>query len=478
MKNILKGLEYKILMETDFKKFTGIEYDSRKIKQGDIFAALEGAELDGHDYIDKAVENGAKLILVSKEVIMKHPVSYILVKDLRQKLGFITSNLYDHPQKKLKIIGITGTNGKTTVTYMMEKLLGEKKCARIGTVEYKIGDEVIPAPNTTPESADLVKLCQKAVDKGLKYLIMEVSSHSLSMGRVEMLDFDAAVFTNLTEEHLDYHKTMEEYFLAKRKLFTKLKKPNTAVINIDDEYGKRLYEEFGGISYGMESGDLRGEILGIKKEGKRVKINFGDMHKDITLKILGRYNIYNLLGALGAAYIVTGDMEKLLHRVKEIKSAPGRFEIIDEGQNFTVIVDFAHTSDALENVLKNIRELKTKRIITIFGCGGDRDTIKRPIMGSIAEKYSDLVIVTSDNPRTEDPVRILKDIKKGIHRPDTMFEVDRERAIEDGVALAREGDILLITGKGHEDYQVIGHEKVHFDDREMARKYIKQLKGV
>ena len=476
MENVLKGLKYKILKNIESEKPQGIEYDSRKVKKGDIFVALEGAVVDGHSYIEQAVENGATIILVSKEVELKYPVTYILVEDLRKNLGFIASNFYDHPEKKLKIIGVTGTNGKTTTTYMLEKLLGENKIARIGTVEYKIADEIIEAPNTTPESLDIIKICKKAVDKGLEYLIMEVSSHALDMGRVEMLDFDVAIFTNLTAEHLDYHHTMEEYFLAKRILFTKLKNPNNGVFNIDDEYGKRLFEEFGGISFGIDEGDLQGKIKDITNTGEIIEIKFKDICSERNLKILGRYNVYNLLGALGAAWLIKGDMEGLLDKIEDIRTAPGRFELVDEGQNFVVVVDFAHTAAALENILKSISELKQGRVITIFGCGGDRDTTKRAPMGEVAEKYSDITIVTSDNPRTENPLTIMEDIKKGIRKENTLFEEDRRKAIELGIKLAKEKDIVLIAGKGHENYQIIGRTKYHMDDREIATEYLKKLK--
>lgn len=476
MENILKGLKYKILKKIGDENPQGIEYDSRKIKKGDIFVALEGAVVDGHSYIDRAVENGAKIILVSKEIELKHPVTYILIEDLRRNLGFIASNFYKNPEKHLKIIGVTGTNGKTTTTYMLEKLLGENKTARIGTVEYKIADEIIEAPNTTPESLDIIKICKKAVDKGLEYLIMEVSSHALDMGRVEMLNFDAAIFTNLTAEHLDYHHTMEEYFQAKRKLFSKLKNPKNGVFNIDDEYGKRLYEEFGGVSFGIDEGDLQGKIKDITSNGEVIEVKFEENCIEKNLKILGRYNIYNLLGALGAAWLMVGNMRELLEKVEEIKTAPGRFELINEGQNFIVVVDFAHTAAALENILKSIDELKKGNVITIFGCGGDRDNTKRAPMGEVAERYSDITIVTSDNPRTENPIAIMEDIKKGIKKETTLFEEDRKKAIKLGIELAKENDVVLIAGKGHENYQIIGRTKYHMDDREIASEYLKKIK--
>ena len=479
MRNFLIGVEHKILKEAhNTQEYTGIEYDSRKIQRGNIFAALEGSVVDGHNYIEQAVKNGATCILISKEVEMKFPVDYILVKDLRKHLGLIASNFYEWPQKKLKIIGITGTNGKTTSTYLLESILGSENTARIGTVEYKVGNEIIEAANTTPESLDIVKICKKAVEKQIPYLVMEVSSHALELGRVSMLEFDAVSFTNLTLDHLDYHKTMENYFLAKRKLFTMLKKgcEKNCVMNIDDPYGKRLYEEFGGYSYALDQkADITGKILEFHTDGQLVEIAVKEDVQRLKLAILGRYNLYNVLGVLGTALQLGIKENVILDRIKNLKGAPGRFELINCKQDFIVVVDYAHTGDALENILKSINEFKTNRVITVFGCGGDRDKTKRPIMGGIAEKYSDIVIVTSDNPRTEDPEEIIKDIVVGLTKENHIIEIHREKAIEKAISLAEKNDIILIAGKGHENYQVIGREKIHFDDKEEVIKAIKKL---
>ncbi|MDX8336991.1 UDP-N-acetylmuramoyl-L-alanyl-D-glutamate--2,6-diaminopimelate ligase [Candidatus Cetobacterium colombiensis] len=464
MKKLFEGIEFKVLNSTDKDICTGnLEYDSRKIKNGDIFVALKGSLVDGHKYIDRAIENGAVAIIVSEEVEIKPEVGYFLVKDLREKLGFIASNFYGSPEKELKVIGVTGTNGKTTTTYLIEQILGAEKVARIGTVEYKIGDEIIEAPNTTPESLDIIKMSKKAVDKNLKYLVMEVSSHGLTSGRVDMLDFDVAVFTNLTPEHLDYHKDMEDYFNAKKILFEKLKSKENGIINIDDSYGKRIYDEFGGITYSLkEKADLDIDLI-----------------KEIKPTLLGKFNMYNLLGAIGVGKVLEIDSEKIKERAKKIKGAPGRFEGVNAGQDFKVVVDYAHTGDALENILQGVIDLEEKgKIITVFGCGGDRDKIKRPVMAKIAEKYSDLVIVTSDNPRTENPNDIIKDIVKGFESENYIVEIDRKEAIKKAVLKAEKDDIILIAGKGHETYQILGTTKIHFDDREIAIEAIKELKEV
>lgn len=478
MEELLLGLDYEILQKGKTEiEFKGMEYDSRKIKDGDIFVALEGSISDGHKYIKQAIENGAKGVLVSKKVEPEFPVEYILVKDLRKNLGKIASNFYGYPQKKLKIIGITGTNGKTTSTYLLESILGKEKVARIGTVEYKIGDEVIEAPNTTPESLDIVKMCKKAVEKGLEYLVMEVSSHALSLGRVDMLEFDVASFTNLTLDHLDYHENMDNYFQAKRKLFTMLKDSKKSSINIDDIYGDRLYKEFGGYSYSLtKSADLTGEIVKFHSDGQFVRLNLmGEMFEE-KLAILGRYNLYNVLGVIGIALQLGIGKNIILEKLKDIKGAPGRFELVNCGQDYIVVVDYAHTGDALENILKSINELKKGRVITVFGCGGDRDATKRPIMGEIAQRLSDIAILTSDNPRTENPHLIIEDVKKGMNGDHYLVEEDREQAIVKAIEIAQKNDIILIAGKGHETYQILGRKKIHFDDREIARREIVKRK--
>lgn len=478
MEEFLLGLEYEILQRGEAElKYTGIEYDSRKIEKGNIFVALEGAVVDGHKYIKNAVENGAKAILVSKKVPLDFPVEYILVKDLRKNLGKIASNFYNYPQKKLKIIGITGTNGKTTSTYLLESILGEEKVARIGTVEYKIGDEVIEAPNTTPESLDIVKLCKRAVDKGLEYLVMEVSSHALALGRVDMLEFEVASFTNLTLDHLDYHENMQNYFEAKKKLFTMLKKEGNGVFNIDDPYGKKLYDEFGGYSYSLhQPANLTGDILEFHSDGQLIKLNLNGVESEIKLSILGRYNLYNVLGVIGIALILGISEEEILENLKNVKGAPGRFELVNCGQDYIVVVDYAHTGDALENILMSINELKKGRVITIFGCGGDRDPSKRPIMGEVAQRLSDIAILTSDNPRTEDPHKIIEDVLKGMDGNNYLVEENRELAIVKAIEIAKKDDIILIAGKGHETYQILGRTKIHFDDREIARREIVKRK--
>ncbi|BDU50664.1 UDP-N-acetylmuramoyl-L-alanyl-D-glutamate--2,6-diaminopimelate ligase [Haliovirga abyssi] len=478
MEKLFKNIEFEILNQGEKTDYNKMEYDSRKIDENDIFVALEGFSIDGHNFIETAINNGCKMVIVSKKVeILDEKVTYIKVNNLRKRLGIIASNFYDWPQKKLKIIGITGTNGKTTTTYLIEEILG--KVARFGTIEYKIGDEIIAAPNTTPESLDVVKMCKKAIEKNIEYLIMEVSSHSLELGRVDMLEFDVAIFTNLTQDHLDFHGDMENYFLAKEKLFSKLKEKSNAIINIDDEFGKRLYNKYSnGISYSNINGDIVGKITNYTNHNMILEIDY-IKKSSFETKLMGKFNLYNIMAAFGAGIALGFSEDVLVEKLSNAKRVPGRFETISENQNFMVVVDYAHTEDGLLNILSALEEIKKSKIITIFGAGGDRDKTKRAKMAKAAAKFSDFVIITSDNPRTENPVEILNGVEQGMKDIDYKnYEVieNRELAIKKGIEIAMKNDIVLIAGKGHEDYQIIGKEKIHFDDREIARKFLKEKK--
>ena len=475
LKKLFEGLEYELINSGLEKEYSGIEYDSRKIKKDNIFFALEGSAFDGHNFIEKAIENGAAMIVVSKNVkIYNKEVTYVKVKNSRNIMGKVASVFYGHPEKKVKIIGVTGTNGKTTSTYILESIIG--RVSRIGTVEYKIGDEVFDSVNTTPESLDLIKILDLTAKKGIEYLVMEVSSHSLEMGRVEMLDFDVAIFTNLSQDHLDYHKDMENYFLAKRKLFSKLKNKKNSVINIDDIYGSRLYKEFGGISYGA-TGELKGEVIDHSLSDMTIKLSYNSMEIVKKVKLMGLFNLYNIMGAVGGAICLGFEFEDICKRLENMNKVPGRFESINLGQDYMVVVDYAHTPDGIRNILSALKELKKNKIITVFGAGGDRDSKKRPLMTKEASMYSDYIIMTSDNPRSEDPERILADVEAGMKEGvDVPYEkiVNREEAIARAIELAEKDDIVLIAGKGHETYQIIGKEKIHFDDKEIAGKYIRK----
>ncbi len=456
----------------EMKNYKNLQYDSRKVEKGDVFVAMVGETVDGHDYIDKAIKNGATGIIISKEIEKREGIKYYLIENIRENIGEIASEFYGYPQKQLKIIGISGTNGKTTTTYILESLLGEKNVARIGTVEYKIGDEIIEAPNTTPEPIDIVKMCKKSVEKGLKYLVMEVSSHGLILGRVNMLEFDVAIFTNLTPDHLDFHKNMEEYYEAKKILFLKTKKNGVKIINTDDIYGKRYFEEFGGKSYGMKDADLVGVFK--SENPSEIEIN----SKKIVTKLMGRYNLYNIMAGVSAGMGLGLNFEELIEKITLIEGVPGRFQMVDCKQEFAAVVDFAHTGDAMENILKTVVEMNFKKIITVFGCGGDRDVKKRSEMAKIAERYSDIVILTTDNPRTENIEKILEDSIKGFETKKYIVKKEREDGIGTAVKLAEKGDIILVLGKGHETYQIVGKTKYHFDDREiLCREILKKNKN-
>ncbi len=354
MFDIFNGVNYEILNNGKEFQINDIHYDSRKITENDVFCALIGAVVDGHDYIEKALEKGAKLIVVEKRdiKITDKDITYVYVENLRKKLGIIASNFFKWPQNKIKILGITGTNGKTTSSYILDNML--EKTSRIGTIGYKILDEEIEAPNTTPESLDLLKLIDKSVKKGVEYFIMEVSSHALEIGRVDMLEFDSVIFTNLTQDHLDYHKTMECYFDAKFKLFSMLRDKNGASVNIDDPYGKRIHDSNKNYkSYSiLGNSDLKGEIKEYTNNGMKAVLTYKGKEYEFTTKLVGDYNLYNILGCMGMLLNLGFTIDDVISRVKNVDYVPGRFELVDKGQDFRVIVDYAHTDNGLENILE------------------------------------------------------------------------------------------------------------------------------
>ena len=507
MFKIFKDVDYEVIKEGKDFEIKGIEYDSRKIKESFVFVAMTGSSVDGHNFIQKAIDNGAKIIICEKNVDVARyeeadDVTFALVKDIRKKLGTIASNYYDYPQNKIKIIGITGTNGKTTSSFILENIL--EKTARIGTTGNRILDEEFETVNTTPESLELIKLIDKSVKKGADYFIMEVSSHALEIGRVDMLQFDSAIFTNLTQDHLDFHETMENYFNAKKKIFSMLrndkKDDGVGIINIDDEYGAKIYSEkkegnYISISVKNEETDIWGDILNYTNNGMKIKINLKNylektnpLLKNVDkeeykfeIDLVGEYNLYNVLGCVASALSLGIEMDFIVKKLQTMPAVPGRFETIKNNLEARIVVDFAHTDDGLLNVGKTLKQITDNRVITIFGAGGDRDHEKRPKMAKAAVKFSDYIILTSDNPRTENPVNILADIEKGLIAEKYPFDKyliisDRENAIKHGIRLLKKGDSLLIAGKGHETYQIIGTEKTHFDDREVVRNVLEKMK--
>jgi UDP-N-acetylmuramoyl-L-alanyl-D-glutamate--2,6-diaminopimelate ligase len=466
----------------------GIEYDSRAVKDGYIFFALPGAHVDGRSFAIKAIEAGAAVIVADVKLDLPEGRVMVVVKDILSAMAGISANYYGHPDKKLMMVGITGTNGKTTITYLIESIftLAKLPTGVVGTVNYRYAGRMFAAPNTTPQSAELYKILNDMVHTKQAAAVMEVSSHALSLSRVEGMEFDIAVFTNLTRDHLDFHLDMEKYFSAKSQLFTGLRPGQKgfakhAVINVDDEWGRKLVRagiKGTVITYGINNAaDIMAENIKTDHRNTEFTIICPLGRRRVCLQYLGLYNVYNALAAAGAAIAAGIAFETVIQGLVGAPLVPGRLEKVDDGQPFAVVVDYAHTDDALSNVLKALSGIKTGRLITVFGCGGDRDRSKRPIMGEIATALSDYVFVTSDNPRTEDPEKIALDIEVGIrrqHRTNYQVLLNREEAIAAAIAMAHKGDVVLLAGKGHETYQIIGNEKIHFNDAEIAVKYIRQ----
>ncbi|VWL85559.1 UDP-N-acetylmuramoyl-L-alanyl-D-glutamate--2,6-diaminopimelate ligase [Oceanivirga miroungae] len=470
---MFEGIEYTTLQFVANVEFNGIEYDSRKIKEGNIFIAMKGTNVDANDYISFAINNGAKTVITDKidlDISSYPNTNFYYVKNLRYRLGEIASNLYKHPQNRIKILAVTGTNGKTTSTYILENVL--KNSSRIGTTNYRILDKIYEAVNTTPESLDLIKLIDESVRKNVEYFIMEVSSHALSMGRCDMLEFSGAIFTNLTQDHLDYHKTMEEYFLAKARIVDLLKKDAKLSINIDDKTVKRLDGDKT-ISFGIRNGNIIGRIIETGNEYMYAVVEYDNREYKLKTRLIGEHNLYNILGVISMLTNLGIDIEKIIESIEEIKAVPGRFELIKNNLDAKIVVDYAHTPDGLDNVLKTLRKITKKRVITLFGAGGNRDKTKRSKMANKASLYSDYIILTSDNPREEDPYQILKDIELGLIQSNFKdYEIieNRKEAIKKAISMLNKDDSLMIAGKGHEDYQIIGKVKTHFSDKEEVLK--------
>jgi len=458
----------------------GISYNSLLTKARDIFICIRGEAADGHKYAKSAVEKGAAALFCEEELDLNVP--QIIVKDTKRTMAAIAAAFYDEPSKKINLIGVTGTNGKTTVTHLIQKILEEnnEKCALIGTLGYKLSSEDAykEAKHTTPQPPELQRdLCLMA-NKEIKNVVMEVSSHSLEQNRVGCCDFNGAVLTNLTQDHLDYHITMRNYFKAKAILFEKLQKGTFAVINADDEYSKDFLsvvpEGVNVLTYGVKKdADVKASDIDFSVDGAKLTVEFAGKSERMNLHLNGMFSVYNALAAFACALSMGIDYKTIINALEKTKSVAGRFEIVSKKP--LVIVDYAHTPDGLENVLKAARELTPEKsnLICLFGCGGDRDTTKRPKMGKIADELSDRVVVTSDNPRSEDPQLIISDIMTGIKTVDTQrifVEPDRREAIKFLKTISNPEDVIVIAGKGHEDYQILKNETIHFDDREEAKK--------
>ena len=451
------------------------ETDSRKVKNGQIFVALKGHTVDGHDYIENAIKNGAIKVIAEKEVNCSVPVE--IVPSTEEYLKHALKDAYADKVNKLKIIGITGTNGKTTtayLTYQLLNLLGEK-CGYLGTLGFKYNDIVEETDNTTPNILVLYSLLLRLVDEGCQTVVMEISSHALSFERMYGLHFDAVAFTNLTEDHLDYHKTMENYLNAKLKIIDYLVPNGKLIVNGDDEASQKFIDKFHkGVRIGFDpSYDYYIKNTNITPSKTNIEFIYNDKEYQVTTNLTSKFNVYNYITALAIVNSLGYDIEAIINETYKLHAPKGRCETHKVNGGYAVI-DYAHTPDAVEKVIAAYNELKTNRVITIVGCGGDRDPIKRPIMGRIATEQSDYAILTSDNPRTEDPAKIMEDILKGVTTDNYEVELDRRTAIKKGIEMLEPEDILLILGKGHEDYQIIGHTKIHLDDAEEVENWKKE----
>ena len=482
LRQLMEKVKYKDHRIFQGLAITGIQYDSRKVELGNLFVAVKGFQTDGHKYIRQAFDNGAIAVMVSDEAYCSDDYPWIWVEDCRVALAEISAAFYGFPTEKLKLIGVTGTNGKTTVTNMIAHILESqgKKVGLIGTICTRIGDMEQEGTRTTPEALELQQTFAKMLEEGVEYGIMEVSSHALSLHRVDQCHFDVAVFTNLSQDHLDYHASMDEYCEAKTKLFMQMDRSvrkdvvKTAVINLDDAYSAKFLVSSGGAvaTYGIEkAGSWQAENVVLEENG--IKYRLDDF--DVEIPISGRFNVYNSLAAIAVAEALGISEENAIAAMKSFDGVKGRFQRVKSDKDFTVIVDYAHTPDGLKNVLETAKEIASGRVITVFGCGGDRDKKKRPMMGEVAGLLSDYVIVTSDNPRTEEPAAIIEDILPGLRKVSSAYEVveDRKEGILRGIAIAKTGDVVILAGKGHENYQEIRGIKEHFDDYEVALEALK-----
>ena len=458
-----------------------VTHDSRQVEAGWLFVAIGGEKFDGNRFVRDVERRGAVGVVSELERPADFRGGWIRVSEARRALALAAAEVHGHPSRELKLVGVTGTNGKTTTAYLVASVAEAAgvTTALVSTVEYRVAGERSPALHTTPEASDVERLLRRAVEAGCRVAVMEASSQALDLHRCDALRYEAAAFTNLTRDHLDYHGTMEAYFDAKRRLFDGSlgEPPRSSVVNVDDEYGRRLYEELKAagrlvLRYSLES-EVEVTAHGIESSlgGTRLKLRTPEGEREILSPLVGRPHVYNILTAAGCAHALGLGLDETAAALSKCGGAPGRFERVAHAGDFAVVVDYAHTDDALRNVLRTARDVAQGRVITVFGCGGDRDRTKRAPMGEAAASLSDVVIATSDNPRNEDPEAILRDVEEGLRSAGRPYlkVTDRREAIFRAVEEARAGDIVVIAGKGHEDYQIIGTEKRHFDDREVAR---------
>ena len=483
LKTLAAALPTRQVIGTLDRTVESIAYDSRRVQRNGLFVALRGEKADGHEFIDSAIEKGASVIVTEREE--PHPrVTSLVVENTRAALADLSANFYGHPAWKLKLAAVTGTNGKTTTTFLIKHICEKAglRCGLVGTVRYEIGERILPAIRTTPESLDLQELLAQIVNAGCRAAAMEVSSHALAQDRTRGLEWNVAVFTNLTQDHLDFHGTMESYFDSKAKLFARLgsqekKRKPVAIVNIDDRYGEQLLKKIDQrvavVTYGRSvRADFRASNYRVEFSGTSYQLDAHGKSYLVRVPLIGGFNVANSVAALAAANALGISLRDAVLSLGKSPQVPGRLELVPAKRQFQVFVDYAHTPDALKNVLKTLRELEPHRLIVVFGCGGNRDREKRPLMGEIVDRHADYAIVTSDNPRKEDPDAIIVEIEKGFRSSRYEKMVDRTQAIDRAITLAQPRDIVLIAGKGHENYQEFADHTVPFDDIQVARRAI------
>ncbi len=483
LSDILAGVPGVKIFGNPEKNIRGISYSSKSVQLGDLFAALKGEKADGHDFIAEAVHRGAIAVLSDREKPKNILETWIQARNPRIALALCAANFYAHPSEKLKVIGITGTKGKTTVTFILEAILKKAnfKTGVFGTISYRSPGIQLVAARTTPEAPDLQRMMREMVDSGTTHCVMEVSSHSLELNRVTGIDFDVTVFTNLSGEHLDYHHTMEQYFEAKKKLFLMPARKKMVLINCDDPWGKKLLSELkmGSITYGTApTAMIRAEAFDFSLEGLKMTVKYNGEKISVSSHLLGKPNMYNILASIACALALNVPVHSIKEGIAMLNGVPGRFEKIKNTFGYNIFVDYAHTDDALKNLLETAKEMNYGRIILVFGAGGDRDRQKRPRMGEVAGLYADWTILTSDNPRTEEPMAILADIEEGIKKTGVdkyELEPDRKSAIHKALSIAGRGDCVLVAGKGHEDYQILKDRTIPFKDADVIRNFLKEM---
>jgi len=486
LKNLLNNIDFEFKKGILEKEISEIKYNSREIEADNLFVAIPGFEIDGHQFIDQAIKNGAAAVVIEKELPnYQSGVSYIKVDNSRKTMAELGKNFFENPLEDINLIGITGTNGKTTTAYLLYNILKkyDGKAALFGTIKNIIGEQELDSSRTTPESIDLYRYFSQMRAEGVKYGVMEVSSHALDLYRVEGMKFAGAIFTNLSPEHLDYHKNLENYRTVKSRLFTQLNQNQFAVINLDDANADFIKEKSGGHNYfyslSAVEADLYTADYQLHQKGMEYR-TAGRLELDFKLNLGGIFNIYNSLAAILTADLLGVEQKTINKALTNIDAVPGRFEIIKAGQDFQIVVDYAHTPDGMKNVLETAAAMDKNRLIVLFGCGGDRDRSKRPAMAALAEKYADFTIVTNDNPRSEDPARIFSEIKAGFSEKFLDYQIisDRQKAIEKAIKIAGKDDLVMLLGRGHEKYQILKNKKVELDDRKAAYQAAAELKVI